>query len=107
MIERTLDAVRAVLKTEPILTPADIAQIVANIRNRGREVAPPRAAVVTEKRILTRRDVAQRFHRSPRFVDRLATEGIIHRVTLPGRKRTCGFLSEEVERVMGGEGVEV
>jgi len=29
----------------------------------------------------------------------------LRRVKLPGRKRGCGFLAEEVERVMGGEGV--
>jgi hypothetical protein len=28
----------------------------------------------------------------------------VRRVRLPGRKRACGFLAEEVERVMTGEG---
>jgi len=27
-------------------------------------------------------------------------------VTLPGRKRACGFRAEDVERLMAGEGVE-
>ena len=106
MIEATMTAMKALLKTDPALTAADRARILAAIRNHGKNVEPLRTASVTEKRIWTRRDVAQRFHRSARFVDRMAVEGIIHRVRLPNRKRACGFLAEEVERVMGGEGGE-
>jgi hypothetical protein len=106
MFDATMTAVKALLKTDPALTPEDRARIVAAIRNRGKAVQPVRVAAAVEKRILTRGDVAGRFNRSVRFVDRLAVEGIIRRVKLPGRKRACGFLAEEVERVMAGEGGE-
>ena len=107
MLDATLTALKALLKTDPALTPEDRARIVASIRNHGRVAAQPRTDAVTEKRILTRREAARRFGRSTRFIDRLAVEGIIRRVKLPGRKRACGFLAEEIERVMDGEAVEV
>ena len=106
MLTTTLDAVKAVLKADPVLTPADRVRIVASVRNHGKEAETPRAVAVAEKRILPRAEVARRFNRSLRFVDHLAKAGTLRRVTLPGRKRACGFLAEEVERVMIGEGLE-
>ena len=105
MLVTTLDAVKALLKSDPALTPVDRARIVASVRNHGKVVETPRAGVVAEKRILPRAEVARRFNRSLRFVDHLAKAGTLRRVKLPGRKRACGFLAEEVERVMVGEEV--
>jgi hypothetical protein len=72
MLPTTVDAVRALLKADPSLTPADRSQIVGTIRNHGRPVE----AKPTNKRhgphILTRAEVAKRFDRSLRFVDKLA-----------------------------------
>jgi hypothetical protein len=104
MLTTTLDAVKAVLKADPALTPADRAQIVASVRNHGKDAATPRTVAATEKRILPRAEVARRFNRSLRFVDHLAKAGTLRRVRLPGRKRACGFLAEEVENLMVGEG---
>ena len=104
MLPTTLEALKALLKADPVLTPADRARIVATIRNHGKEEETTRPAAPTERRVLSRADVAQRFHRSVRFVDDLGKAGILRRVKLPGRKRACGFLADEVERVMIGEG---
>jgi len=103
MLVTTLDAVKAVLKSDPALTPADRARIVASVRNHGKDVVTPRAGVVAEKQILPRAEVARRFNRSLRFVDYLAKAGTLRRVKLPGRKRGCGFLADEVERVLVGD----
>jgi len=100
-----MEAMKALLKADPAVTPVDRQRIVETIRNHGRYPETPRATAATERRILNRQDVAQRFNRSLRFVDYLAKAGTLRRVKLPGRKRGCGFLAEEVERVMGGEGV--
>ena len=100
MLTTTQDAVKALLKADPSLTPADRARIVASIRNHGKEGETLRPAAVAEKRILPRAEVARRFSRSLRFVDHLAKAGILRRVILPGRTRACGFLAEEVERLM-------
>jgi len=105
MMTTTADAVKAVLRADPGLTPADRARILALIRNHGRDSETPRTIQSVEKRILVRAEVARRFNRSLRFVDHLAKAGTIRRVKLPGRKRACGFLAEEVEKLMGGEGV--
>jgi len=103
----SLDAVKAILKADPSLTPTDRARIVASVRNHGKEVETLRTAPVAEKHILTRAEVARRFNRSLRFVDHLAKAGTLRRVKLPGRIRACGFLADEVERVMSGVEVEL
>jgi len=106
MMTTTTDAVKAVLRADPGLTPAERARIMASIRNHGRDSETPRKVQSVEKHILVRAEVARRFNRSLRFVDHLAKAGTIRRVKLPGRKRACGFLAEEIERLMTGEGVE-
>jgi len=106
MLSTTLDAVKALLKADPTLTPADRSRVVASVRNNGREEEEEREGRTPEKRILRRAEVARRFNRSLRFVDHLAKAGTLRRVRLPGRERACGFLAEDVERLMTGEGVE-
>jgi len=106
MLPTTVDAVKALLKADPSLTPADRSKIVGAIRNHGRPSEPKPTPERQSARILTRGEVAKRFGRTLRFVDNLAKDGTLRRVTLPGRKRACGFLAEEVERLMSGEGVE-
>lgn len=105
MMTTTADAVKAVLKADPGLTPAERARILALIRNHGRDSETPRTVQSVEKRILVRAEVARRFGRTTRFVDYLAKAGALRRVKMPGRKRACGFLAEEVEKLMVGEGV--
>ena len=104
MLPTTVDAVRALLKADPSLTPADRSVIVGAIKNHGR---PTETTARTERqgaRILTRAEVAKRFDRSLRFVDKLAAEGVLQRVTLPGRVRACGYREADVERLLGAEG---
>ena len=95
MLPTTGDAVKAMLKADPSLTPADRTQIMAALRNHGKP----------KTRILQRKEVARRFNRSLRFVDKLAVEGILPRVKMPGRIRACGYREEDVERLMAGEQV--
>ena len=47
------------------------------------------------------------FDKSKRLVMKLAAEGLLVRVTLPGRKRAVGFTAESVERLLtaGGAGL--
>lgn len=104
MLPTTVDAVKALLKADPSVTPEDRARIVHVIRNNGAmtPTAPPKVAV--ERRVLARIEVARRFNRSVRFVDSLGKAGLLRRVKMPGRQRACGYMVEEVERLMlGGE----
>jgi hypothetical protein len=105
MLTTTADAIKALLRTDPSLTPMDRARIIDAVRNHGREEHPAKvAAAPKESRVLPRAEVARRFSRTMRFVDKLAVEGILRRVKMPGRQRGCGFLADEVERLISGEG---
>ncbi len=105
MLPTTADAMKALLRADPSLTPTDRARIIGAVRNHGREEQPVKvAAGPRESRVLPRAEVARRFNRSLRFVDHLAKAGILRRVKMPGRQRACGFLAEEVDRLMAGEG---
>ena len=104
MLPTTVDAVKALLKADPSLTPADRSVIVGAIKNHGR---PTETTTKPERQgacILTRAEVAKRFDRSLRFVDKLAAEGVLQRVTLPGRVRACGYREADVERLLSAEG---
>jgi len=61
----TLDAMRALLKTDPSLSPADRSQIVETIRNRWRpkEPAPKPSIEQRVARVLTRTEVGKQAHR--------------------------------------------
>jgi len=106
MLPTTGDAVKALLKADPSLTPADRTRIVAAVRNHGKPTDEP-PVERPRARILQRAEVAKRFGRSLRFVDKLAVEGILQRVKMPGRVRACGYREEDVERLIAGEGVEL
>ena len=104
MLPTTIDAVKALLKADPSLTPTDRCVIVGTIRNHGRSAEATPSTTRQGVRILTRAEVAKRFDRSLRFVDKLATEGVLRRVTLPGRVRACGYREADIERLLSAEG---
>jgi hypothetical protein len=54
-------------------------------------------------RLLRRADVASMLARSPRAVDRLAYDGALPRVMLPGRRRGAGFRLADVQRLIGAD----
>ena len=103
----TADALKTALKADPGFTPAQCARILALIRNYDKDCERPRMAASGEQHILVRAEVAKRFGRSIRFVDSLAKDGTLRRVKLPGRTRACGFLADEVDRLMTGEEVVI
>ena len=102
MLTTTIDAVKAVLKSDPTVMPPERALIVACIRNHGTNEELRPATPPQPDRILSRSEVAALFGRSLRFVDKLATEGVFRKVTLPGRRRGCGFRSREVDGLLAG-----
>lgn len=60
------------------------------------------AAVAGPDRLIRRADAAARLGRTQRFIDRLAADGILTRVRIPGRKRACGFRESEVMALIEG-----
>jgi hypothetical protein len=103
MLPTTVDAVKALLKADPSLTPSDRTHIVGAVRNHGRPTEPQPTPVRQGARILTRAEVAKRFGRTLRFVDTLSAQGVLRRVTLPGRIRSCGFREADVEQLLSAE----
>lgn len=100
MLPTTVDAVKAILRADPTVSPADRLAIVALVRNHGKAPVQPTPVVPVENRILRRAEVARRLACSLRSVDNLVSDGILHKVTLPGRVRGCGFLLADVERLL-------
>ena len=103
MLNTTKDAVRAILKADPSLTPADRSRILAGIRNHGKEKTP-KSTPPEERRIIRRAEAARRLGVSLRAIDTWAAQGILRKIKLPRRTRACGFSSTEIERLAtGGE----
>lgn len=97
MLPTTADAVRALLKSDPTLTPTDRQRIVNTIREHGRTPEKEEAApVASPPRILRRADVAERLGCSLRTVDHWTDCGFLHKVRFPGRVRSVGFRESDV-----------
>jgi len=86
------------LKGDPTISPQERTRLLAALR----EPAAQRPAPVTsaEPRLLRRGEVARRFGRSLRFVDKLAASGVLAKRKLPGRVRASGFLASDVDRLI-------
>jgi len=100
MLPTTIDAIKAILRADPTVIPADRALIMAAIRNHGRESIKPKAVSLPESRILKRAEVAKRLSCSVRTIDNIAKQGVVQKVTLPGRKRAWGFRLADIERLI-------
>ncbi len=101
MRKHTAEALSAVLKADGTITPSERRDIMAAATHHGRTPDQPKAEHA-EPRVLRRREVAERLGRSLRFVDSLASRGILQKVKLPGRHRAIGFSSLQVEKLCGG-----
>lgn len=51
--------------------------------------------------VLTAKKTAEVFNRSTRFVHGLAQQGLLSRVILPGRVRSCGYTKASVMALVG------
>ena len=104
MLQTTLDAIRSILQADPGLEPAERITILQSIRNKGREPKASAPVKPAEPRLLRRNEVARRLGRSLRCVDKLAREGLLTRVKLPGRTRAVGFREADVCRLIEAGG---
>lgn len=103
MFNTTIDAIKAVLRCDPGVSPAERAKIIFRLRHgdEAKKPAPPK-----EARLIRREVVADRLSCSLRTVDKLATQGLLRKVTLPGRKRSCGFREADIEALVNGPASE-
>lgn len=98
----TLDTIRAVLRTDSDLSPADQNRLMALLRTGGITGATPAAPVTPEPRILRRAEVASRLSCSKRAVDVLGSQGLLPRILWPGRKRSAGYRESDVNAFIAG-----
>ena len=96
----TIEIIKATAKADPQATPVDRASLLAFLRNGGNHEMTQ--AAPCEHRLLRRSEAARLLGRSARTVDELAQQGILHKVTLPGRKRAAGFRYADVVSLITG-----
>ena len=96
MLVTTIELLRAGLRADPTITPAKRARLVAMLRNGDDESLKPNAVPVVRQRCIRRDEVARLLAVSLRTVDKLAASGILKKLKLPGRTRSCGFLESDV-----------
>ena len=96
MLPTTKDAIRAMLKADASLTPENRLEILSAMDAAGSGSPSNRTALKDDAKVVRRKDVAQMFGRSVRFVDMLAQSNELRRVKLPGRTRACGFRLADV-----------
>ena len=106
MMPTTIDVIKAGLKSDPSLTPADRARLMAVLRNGLTPQKPDCPSSDNPPRLLRRGEVANRLARSLRFVDKLAASGILTKRKLPGCVRAAGFLASDVDALIQGGGVQ-
>ena len=95
MLPTTQVAIRSILTADPSIAPDERARIMASIRNGG---AKPKSETkpASTPRLLRRAEVARLLSRTTRSVDHLARDGVLKRVSLPGRSRAAGFRESDV-----------
>lgn len=102
----TIDVCKAAFKADPTVSPGDRAELVALVRSHGKESTKPEKARPAENQIISRREARDRFFpgKSLRYMDKLAAQGVLRRIVLPGRQRAAGFNVREIERLIAGGG---
>jgi hypothetical protein len=103
LLPTTLDVIRAALKADPNPTPADRARLLALLRAGAVPTNSPAPPGESGPRVLRRAEAARRAACCVRVIDRLAQEGKLKRVRLPGRKRGCGFLESDINALLAGK----
>lgn len=105
MLENTYAACKAILKTDPSITPPERNQLLAILRN-GPPAAPQRIRkssalpAETGPRLLRRREAAHRLGLSVRALDKLGHSGVLKRRILPGRQRGARYLASDIEALI-------
>ena len=97
MLGTTIEAISAMLRADPTLTPPERARVLELIKTPTQSDPGP-----ATDRILSRAETARRLNRTTRTVDGLAAAGTLKRVKLPGRTRGAGFRESDVLAIVNG-----
>ena len=100
MLPTTYDAIKSILRSDPTVSVEERQRTLISVRQRP-QARPPETQLCTSK-VLSRRKAAEILgDKSLRYVDRLAQQGILKKVTVPGRSRAIGFRAADVEALIG------
>jgi hypothetical protein len=100
MMSHTLEIIRTALKADSSVASSDRARLLATIRNGGSQ---PPESVQRIQRIVRRTEAARMYGCSLRLIDRLAAQGVLEKVRLPGRKRGAGFRESDLLALIAGK----
>ena len=99
MLETTLDLMRAALKADPTIVPAQRNKIIALVRNGGSKadkIVPP----VKLPAIVRPAQAAETLSRSVRAIHALCVEGLLKKAKFPGRQRAAGITQESLTALL-------
>jgi hypothetical protein len=97
MLDSTIELIRAGLKTDPTLSPAERSRLLVAIRSHGKQIPTPQlTSQDVAPKIIRRKQAAERPNSSLRFVDLLARQGVLKKCVLPGRTRAVGILESSL-----------
>ena len=94
MLPSTIEALKAVLRTDQTVDPETRNKIIEGLRQ-----PTTKTSEGDEDRILRSGEAARILGRSIRAVDRLARRGLIRKVTFPGSVRAAGYACRDVYRL--------
>lgn len=108
MLDTTIQIVKSGLKADPTVSPRERTKILAALRS-GLGTAtinltePPETSQQRIQRIVRRTEAARMYGCSLRLIDRLAAQGVLEKVRLPGRKRGAGFREADLLALIVGK----
>jgi hypothetical protein len=102
MVNTTIEIIRSALKGDPTVSPEERTRLMLLLR---RPVNKPNlvSTMASSPRLIRRKDIARILSCSLRLVDRLAQDGILRKLRLPGRLRAAGFVESEVWALLAPE----
>lgn len=93
MRETTIEILKAVLKGDPTVSAEERNSFIQIFKG-----AP--LGKKNDDKLLKRAQVAEMLSSSTRMVDKLAAQGLLHKVTFRGRQRSAGYRRSEVEALL-------
>ena len=100
MLHSTYETTKALLKTDSSISPQERSKILKLIQQGGES---PALQSKEPPRLLRRKEAAERLSISLRTLDQWARDGLLTKVILPGKTRACGFSSDAIDALVGGE----
>ena len=99
MLTTTVEVMKASLKADQTVDPATRVRIINAVQAAAKSESTP---AEQGHRLLRRGEVARRLSVSLRTVDKLHQQGVLKKVSFPGRGRAAGFRMADVEVLLGG-----